>query len=141
NLCVLLDRRRFLAAGQGWATVQALLEAESPHLSARLRGARPLLERPLSIYRVPYGFVHRPGPAEPANVFRLGDQAAVIPSFSGDGVAMALHSAFAASAAVREGDAAAYHAGLRRDVSGQVAAAGAIYRLGRSAPAALVRAA
>lgn len=134
NLCLLLDRAAFATAGQDWAGVQAMLEAESPHLAARLRGAIPLLARPLTIARIPYGFVHRPGPADPENVFRLGDQAGVIPSFSGDGVAMALHSAFAASAAVRSIGAGAYHRRLRQDIARQVGRAWAIDRVGRAAP-------
>ena len=39
NLCLLVGRDRFVEGGQSWAGVQALLEAESPHLAARLRGA------------------------------------------------------------------------------------------------------
>ncbi len=139
NLCLLLDRAAFAEAGQGWTGVQAMLERELPHLAARLRGAVPLLARPLCIARVPYGFVHRPEPADPAGVFRLGDQAGVIPSFCGDGVAMALHSAFAASAAVRGAGAGAYHRGLRRDIARQVGRAWAIYRVGRAAPGLMAR--
>ena len=139
NLCLLLDRAVFAEAGEDWATVQAMLEAGSPHLATRLRGSTPLLARPLSIYRVPYGFVHRASRTDPDGVFRLGDQAAVIPSFSGDGVSMALHSAFAASAAFRGSDAAAYHRRLRRDVGGQVGRAWTIYRAGRAAPALMTQ--
>ena len=93
NLCLLMERAVFAAAGENWAGVQSMLEAQSGHLRERLRGAATLLERPLAIFRVPYGFVHRD---VGDGVFRLGDQMAVIPSFSGDGVSMALHSAFRA---------------------------------------------
>ncbi len=138
NLCLLLERDVFAEAGESWQGVQAMLEAESPHLAARLNGARTLLDRPLAIARVPYGFVHRPSAGDPADVYRLGDQAAVIPSFSGDGVSMALHSAFAAAGSLR-GDSAAYHARLQRDVGAQVARAWTIYRAGRLAPGLLTR--
>ena len=137
NLCLLLQRDRFVASGQSWPGVQALLEAESAHLATRLRGASPLLDRPLTIFRVPYGYVHRPTLADPANVFRLGDQAGVIPSFCGDGVAIALHTAFAAVNARHE-DAPAYHRRLRRDLGPQIARAGAIASLARAAPSVLV---
>lgn len=139
NLCLLLERDAFAEAGETWAGVQSMLEAESPHLAARLHGAATLLDRPLAIFRVPYGFVHAPSAADPAGLYRLGDQAAVIPSFSGDGVSMALHSAFAAVAALRHGGAEAYHRRLRRDVGPQVARAWALYRTGRAAPSLLVR--
>ena len=135
NLCLLLEQPAFVAAGETWAGVQAMLQSQSPHLRTRLSGAVPLLERPLAIFRVPYGYVHRDAGD---GVFRLGDQMAVIPSFSGDGVSMAMHSAFRAVAARRDG-AAAYHRRVRRDVSGQVGRAWTIYRAGRAAPAALLR--
>ncbi len=137
NLCLLLDRQRFLEAGQDWDGLQAVLEAESPHLARRLHGNRRLLERPIAIFRVPYGFVHAPGPADQAGVYRLGDQAGVIPSFSGDGVAIALHSAFSAVSAHRTANAHAYHRQLQRDIGGQIARAATLYRLGRAAPGLL----
>ena len=139
NLCLLIERAAFADAGEDWRGVQSMLEAQSPHLAERLRGATPVLTRPLSIFRVPYGFVHRPRRSDPRGVFRLGDQAAVIPSFSGDGVSMAMHSAFAAAATLGRADAAAYHRRLRRDVAGQVGRAWAIYRAGRIAPDLMTR--
>ncbi len=138
NLCLLLERTVFAEAGESWAGVQAMLEAISPHLATRLKGARTLLDRPLAIARVPYGFVHRAAPSDPAGLFRLGDQAAVIPSFSGDGVSMALHSAFVAAGSL-QGGSASYHARIRRDVGAQVARAWTIYRAGRIAPGVLTR--
>lgn len=135
NFCLLLERAVFAECGESWAGVQSMLEAQSGQLRARLRGAAALLERPLAIFRVPYGFVHRNGDD---GVFRLGDQMAVIPSFSGDGMSMALHSAFRAVAGLR-GGSGAYHRRMRRDVSGQVGRAWTIYRAGRAAPGAMVR--
>lgn len=128
NLCLLMERGVFAACGERWGGVQSMLESLSAHLRERLRGAATLLERPLAIFRVPYGFVHREAGD---GVFRLGDQVAVIPSFSGDGMSMALHSAFRAVGAV---GATAYHEQIRRDVSGQVGRAWTIYRAGRAAP-------
>ncbi len=66
-------------------------------------------------------------------MFRLGDQAAVIPSFCGDGMAIALHSGrLAAEPLLAGGDAAAYHAALRRDAGPPVRLAHRLYRLTRS---------
>jgi hypothetical protein len=135
NLCLLVERGVFSASGESWGGVQSMLEAESGHLRERLRGAVTLLERPLAIFRVPYGFVYR---GAEDGVFRLGDQMAVIPSFSGDGVSMALHSAFRAAAGL-SGGSAGYHRRVRADVSGQVGRAWTIYRAGRVLPAAMVR--
>ena len=116
NLCLLVRRERFEAAGRTWPSLLERLLAE-PHLRARLCGARELSARPLTISDVPFGFVHR-GAGDSPGLFRLGDQAAVIASFSGDGMSIALHSASLAARAVLEGaDAAAYHARLRGDVA------------------------
>ncbi|MGC9271508.1 NAD(P)/FAD-dependent oxidoreductase [Acidiphilium sp.] len=135
NLSLLVDRARVQRTGGTWAGLLADLLARNAVLADRLEGAVPLLDQPLSIFRVPYGFVHRPGPDDPAGVFRLGDQAGVIPSFTGDGMAIALHSAARATAAVLGGGTAfAYHAALRRDIRGQIMRAAALYRVARGAP-------
>lgn len=122
NLCLLVDRGRFEASGRTWPALLADL-AREPHLAMRLAEAEELSQRPLTISDVPYGFIHRDD-AEPSRLFRLGDQAAVIPSFSGDGMSIALHSARLAAQAVLGGaDAPSYHARLRADVGRQVALA------------------
>ncbi len=137
NLCLLLDRDRFATAGRDWEGVAQMLSNDCPHLARRLHGARTLLEQPLSIFRVPYGYVHA-APDMPG-VLRLGDQMGVIPSFCGDGVSIALHSAFAAVAAGE--DARAYHRQMRRDVTGPIGRAGTLYRLGQAAPGLVTSAA
>ena len=93
-------------------------------LAARLlAGARPVWDRPLAVAGVPYGF--RQPAAGPAGLYRIGDQAAVIPSFTGEGVALALHSGLAAAAAILAGqDAAAFHAAWRRRSAGPMRWAG-----------------
>jgi flavin-dependent dehydrogenase len=54
-------------------------------------------------------------------LWRLGDQAAVIPSFSGDGMSIALHSAeLAANTYLQGAGADAYQRKLAHDVTGQV---------------------
>jgi flavin-dependent dehydrogenase len=123
------------------------LLASSPHLAARLRGADALLERPLAIFQLPYGFVHEPGPEDSEGLFRLGDQAAVIPSFAGDGIAIALHSARLAAGIYRaQGPAAgAFHRALRADLADQIRRATLLSswgqsRFGRTALVTLCRA-
>ncbi len=128
NLCLLVPRSRYDA---DWPALLAALAQEDSHLARRLDAASPAWDRPLTIYRVPYGFVHQ-GP-DHSGVYRLGDQAAVIPSFCGDGMAIALHSAKLAAQAVLAGqDAAQYHQALRRDAGPPVRLAQRAYRLTRS---------
>lgn len=130
NLCLLVHRDRLARAGGTWDGLLADLQEESPHLRRRLEGGEPLLARPLTIARVPYGFVHRP--AEEDTMFRLGDQACVIPSFSGDGMSMALHSAALAARFHLAGRRPVqYHRRLAADTRGPIGRAMALYRLGR----------
>lgn len=133
NLCLLAHRDRLAESGGSWPGLLHDLQSECVHLRDRLQGAEALLEKPLTIARVPYGFIHAPDTHE--TMFRLGDQACVIPSFSGDGMSMALHSAALAARAHLQGDTpAAYHARLRQDVSAPIRRAMALYRFGRWGP-------
>jgi flavin-dependent dehydrogenase len=130
NFCLLVSRERFAAAGGSWVGLFDDLLRSSSYLARQMAGASPLLEQPLSIYRVPYGFVHQPLERDPAGLFRLGDQACVIQSFTGDGMSIALHSAALAVAAHLAGETSmAYHRRLASDVGGQIKRADALYRL------------
>ena len=84
------------------------------HLARRLAGAVPLWSRPLALSSIPYGYVRREG----SGPWRLGDQAAVIPSFTGDGMSIALHSSFlAASLYISGATATVFQRQLQRDLS------------------------
>jgi flavin-dependent dehydrogenase len=76
----------------------------SPHLRRRLEGARPLLPRALAVAGLPYGHLCAEAPEK--LVYRLGDQAAVIPSLTGDGVAIALASGILAAESWLRGESA-----------------------------------
>ncbi len=131
NLCLLIRRDHLASVGGTWPALLAALIAEQPHLRARLHNAQSLLPRPLSIARVPYGFIHTP--TDQDTMFRLGDQACVIPSFTGDGMSMALHSAALAVQHHLAGQSpAAYHRRLAADVTRPISRATTLYRLGRT---------
>jgi flavin-dependent dehydrogenase len=133
NLCLLVGRDRLRTSGGKWPSLLDDLCRESRHLAAALAGASPTLAQPLTIYRVPYGFVHHATPGDPPGLFRLGDQAAVIPSFTGDGMSIALHSAALASTMFLRGEtAAAYHRRLAKDVAAQIGRAGWLYRMAQA---------
>ncbi len=126
NLCLLVDRARFKALGGSWPALFTVLLAE-PGL-ALLADAEPLLARPLTIAAVPYGFLAPP--TAPDGLWRLGDQAAVIPSFCGDGMAMALHGGRLAADMLAAGaNAGAFQRRLSRDVARQVRLATGLQRL------------
>ena len=129
NLCLLVDRARFKAVGD-WAGLFAAL-VKQPGL-AILADAEPILAKPLTISAVPYGYLAAPRMGD--DVWRLGDQAAVIPSFCGDGMAMALHGGRLAADMLADGATAeAFQARLRSDVARQVRLATGVQRLATTA--------
>ncbi|WP_428376970.1 FAD-dependent oxidoreductase [Lichenicoccus sp.] len=135
NLCLVTTRARLTRDGGTWRNLLASLTAESPHLRSRLQHADECLDRPLTIARVPYGFLHRTAPEAPRDLFRLGDQMAVIPSFTGDGMAIALHTAAQAVRSVLGAEpAASYHDRMRRALGPQMRLAGGLYAIGRTVP-------
>ena len=91
NLCLVVTRRMFVRIG-GWELLFASLR-DMPFLGERLARSRSLVTRPLAISAIPYGHVQTGS----EGIWRLGDQAAVIPSFCGEGIAIALQSALMAA--------------------------------------------
>jgi len=127
NFCLLVTRSRFDRAGRSWEALLAELCREAPPLAERLAGASALLGRPLAVYQIPYGFLYRPRSADAPGLFRLGDQVGVIPSLTGDGMAIALHSArLAASFYLAKRHARSFHRQIRADVGLQIRVAGAV---------------
>jgi flavin-dependent dehydrogenase len=117
NLCLLVRKSTFAQDYGSWERLLEAMQAFCPHLAARLRGAECLLEKPLAIAGLPYGHIAR----ESGGVWRLGDQAAVIPSFSGDGMSIALHSAkLAAECYLRGEGAESYQQRLAAHIARQV---------------------
>jgi flavin-dependent dehydrogenase len=143
NLCLLVRKRRLRSLGSRWEELLRVMRAESPNLSERLTGAEPRWARPLALSAIPYGHLQR---RADDHLWRLGDQAAVIPSFSGDGMSIALHSAELAAATFLEGGTAdAYQRRLSLDVAAQVRLAtvlsqGMVRRAGQAAFGAAARA-
>jgi flavin-dependent dehydrogenase len=117
NLCLLVRRRRLAALDGSWPRLLAAIRSACPMLALRLAGAEPWVDRPLAAAALPYGHVAH----EALGLWRLGDQAAVIPSFAGDGMAIALHSAaLAAEAFLAGGGANDFQGRLHRELAPQV---------------------
>jgi flavin-dependent dehydrogenase len=87
NLCLVVKRTRLRKLG-GWNALFGSILVEVLHLARRLGGAKASWERPLAVSPIPYGYL-----AGRQGLWCVGDQAAVIPSFTGDGMSIALHSA------------------------------------------------
>jgi menaquinone-9 beta-reductase len=98
NLCLSVAQARM---ADGRDALLARLLKEAPLLAERLGGTIP--EEWEAIAGVPYGWrARQSGPG----LFRIGDQAAVIASLAGDGIAIALASAAEAAHACLHGDGA-----------------------------------
>lgn len=89
NLCLSVAQSRLKAADGRPSRLIEMLARETPLLGRRFNAAAGTGDWS-SVARVPYGWrAARTGPG----LFRLGDQAAVIASLAGDGIAIALASA------------------------------------------------
>jgi flavin-dependent dehydrogenase len=126
NLCLVVRDRYFAQLGRTWDALLSNLREEFPPLHDMLAGAEACHDRPLAIAGIPYGFVQTRGDGP----WRLGDPAAVIPSFCGDGIAIALHSARMAAGYMLSGKSSQeFQVDLSRDVATQIKWATLLSRL------------
>lgn len=120
NLCCLVQGDTLRCLGKSWNALLSHMLQASPHLRQRLAGAQSLLDRPLTIASLPYGFVRQ----HSDGMWYLGDQAAVIPSFTGDGMSLALHTGMQAAQHYLQGSSAdTYQQTLAAQVARQVSVA------------------
>jgi flavin-dependent dehydrogenase len=96
NFCWVVQQRHLAREGNRWENLLAKMQRDCPHLAMRLAGAEPLLAKPIAITHIPYGFIRS---TTESGLYCIGDQAAVIPSFTGDGISIALNTARGAVAA------------------------------------------
>jgi flavin-dependent dehydrogenase len=98
NLSAVVRRAVYQRIG-GWPALLTHMCRGSRLLNDRLAGADAAWDRPMAVASLPYGYLAR----DSDGCWRVGDQAAVIPSFTGDGMAIALHSAVMAVAMMLAG--------------------------------------
>ena len=127
NLCLAVHRSRLQSAGSPTALLDTLAR-ENPVLGERMMdfGATTPVD---AIANVPYGWRVRKG--EPG-LFRLGDQAGVIPSLAGEGMGIAIASGMAAASAYRRGGAeaaVAWQRNFARSLARPIGVAGVVRRL------------
>src|SRR5258706_4440635 len=124
-VCWVMRRRLLKRVGPGWAAQSAYLAAQSELLAELLHGSAPVWERPAAVAQIPYGFLRRQS-ISPV-IFPIGDQLAVIPSMTGDGMAIALSTGIRAAQAVLRGMAAdAFQRRMISSLRGQFRLAGAV---------------
>lgn len=131
NLCLAVHKSRLDEANGDPAALLHMLGNALPHLGERLAHA-DWSQAVDAIGHIPYGW--RTAESAPG-LFRLGDQAGVIPSLAGEGMGLALASAEAAVAAWRHGagDAApAFQRRLAAAMTRPFALANLVWRLGEN---------
>lgn len=102
NLCLAVRHSRFTEAGQRPDALLTALAEECPSLAARLT-ASSSIGSAQAIANIPYGWRAK---ATSPGIYRVGDQAGVIPSLAGEGIAIAIASGQAAAAAIARGETA-----------------------------------
>jgi flavin-dependent dehydrogenase len=117
NLCLVVLPSALRRAG-GWTELLTSIVEDNRMLRQRLHGANALWKRPLAVFSIPYGYLVE----DDSGLWRVGDQAAVIPSFTGDGMSIALHSGMLAADMYLSGASAQeyhrrLHTQLRRNMS------------------------
>lgn len=124
NFCLVVRRSALRNLG-GWPELLAAIQDENPLVAQRLEDATALWERPLAVSSIPYGYLA----GRPSGLWSVGDQAAVIPSFTGDGMSIALHSANLAAQMYMAGESAdRYHRTLHTHLSRGMGMATALSR-------------
>ncbi|MEZ5654904.1 MAG: FAD-dependent monooxygenase [Sphingobium sp.] len=127
NLCLVIRRDKLVNVGGNWASVHSML-ASLDHCRDMLTDAEPMFTKPVTIANLAYG--RTPDRHAPDPIFRLGDQAGMTASLTGDGMAVALRSAFIAAQCVKEGkDATDYRAWHRREMMRQMRCAMALQHM------------
>jgi hypothetical protein len=112
---LLITREKLRSLGGRWDRLLDHMQHHSPYLACRLGGAKPMLNRPLALSSIPYGYCTSLRVDE-LSPWRLGDQVVVIPSFCGDGIAIALYTAKRAAELYLGGaTAATFHREVRRE--------------------------
>jgi flavin-dependent dehydrogenase len=108
NLCFLLEKRVIERYGRDWQTTARELSGACEGLAAYLEGSEPAFWPPAVVANIPYGFVREQAVAD--DLFCVGDQLAVIPSLTGEGMAIAMMSGRRAAEYILQGtSAAAFH--------------------------------
>lgn len=119
NLCLVVEQPLLRSVGNSWPSLLSFLLRSSPHLQRRLSFADTLLPKPLALSNIPYGLLR--STAASSRLWPVGDQAIVIPSLTGDGMSLALHTASLAAQALLAGKSSAdYLTHLHQTLAGQL---------------------
>ena len=99
TICWVIERNLLLDdASTVWPTHVEFLSERSSFYAALLSEATPLWDKPVAVAAIPYGYLREAVISDV--VYPMGDQLVVIPSYTGGGTALALHTGLNAARAV-----------------------------------------
>lgn len=116
NISIAVTRGAWDACGRDYGELCRVIAEECPDAAPVLRGDAAIWPRPLAVGHVPYGYRTWAERTGPDWLWRVGDQAAVIPSLSGTGMTMALIGGRLLAACLVEGRSQADYARDLRQV-------------------------
>ena len=129
NLCLVVKKSVFSKCEKDWNVLLKYICDSSPYFAKIMNGAVASWKQPLAIFGIPYGFIHQDIANEPEGLYRLGDQMAVIPSFCGDGMSIALHTAYIAVKNYQQKNSQEYYREIRLELTTQIQRASQISKL------------
>ena len=91
NFCFLLEKAAMRPVEADWPAMAQRFSELCPELGVYLADSEAVFWPPVTVANVPYGFVRKE--AADTDLYCVGDQLAVIPSLTGDGMAIAMMSA------------------------------------------------
>lgn len=99
TICWVVDHNRLDGvATWEWQAHADFLSRAASFFALLLKDATPLWNRPVAVAAIPYGFIRKAVISE--SIYPVGDQLVVIPSYTGDGTSLALHTGLRAAQAV-----------------------------------------
>jgi flavin-dependent dehydrogenase len=104
TVCWVVERAALDEASVTWSAHAKFLSQRSAFFAAILDGATPLWDKPVAVAAIPYGFLR--GETVANAIYPVGDQLVVIPSYTGDGTSIAMHTGVMAAQAVLGGQSA-----------------------------------
>jgi menaquinone-9 beta-reductase len=104
TICWVIERDVLTDADPHWTAHADFLAGRSAFFADLLTDATALWDRPVAVAAIPYGFLRETVIADA--IYPVGDQLVVIPSYTGDGTSIALHTGMAAARAVLDGKTA-----------------------------------
>ncbi len=91
NFCFLIAKSALRSIGTDWNSLAFHIARNNREASVYLDGAEPIESRLATVASIPYGFVR--GRRSESGLYCVGDQMAVIPSLTGDGISIAAMTA------------------------------------------------